>query len=59
VIELIQNLFRKITAPSESSLFGLSPLNYSVELQKIMFEDSNILDFFIICFRVFLFIDYS
>ena len=50
VIELIQSVFKSLLITSSESLLGVAPLHYSLELQRDLFVETRIVDFFVACF---------
>lgn len=51
IIELNQSVFKSLLQTSSESLLGVAPLHYSLELQRELFIDTKIVDFFIACFQ--------
>jgi len=59
VIDLVHNVFRNIVSAVQSnikstykSLLGVPQLRYSEQLQRKIFEQTPIIDFFSHCFKV-------
>jgi len=50
IIELIHSVFKSLLQTSSDSLLGVAPLHYSLDLQRELFIDTKIADFFITCF---------